>query len=88
MHEEADCGERHGLVWKYMIPLAECLICGDQDVLARRHTATALLGAFMFMGPSIILSGFAALLPQYAAMAALALCSLAAAGWLFRKRSA
>ena len=126
MHEEVDCGERHGLVWKYMIPLAECLICGDQDVLAPRHTATALLGAFMFMVPSIIIlsgfatpianmpalvqdltfinpmryvlvvirecflerPGFAALLPQYAAMAALALCSLAAAGWLFRKRSA
>ncbi len=83
----------------------------------------ALLGAFMFMVPSIILSGFAtpianmpalvqdltfinpmryvlvvirecflerpgfaALLPQYAAMAALALCSLGAAGWLFRRR--
>lgn len=84
----------------------------------------ALLGAFLFMVPSIILSGFAtpisnmpvlvqdltwinpmryalviirrsflehpsfaALLPQYLPMAALALVSLAAAGWLFRKRA-
>ncbi len=84
----------------------------------------ALLGAFLFMVPSIILSGFATpianmpvlvqeltllnpmryalvvirdcfleqpgfctLLPQYLAMTALALFSLAAAGWLFRKRS-
>ena len=84
----------------------------------------ALLGAFLFMVPSIILSGFATpianmpplvqdltlinpmryalvvirdcflenpsfttLLPQFAAMTALAIISLAAAGWLFRKRS-
>ena len=84
----------------------------------------ALLGAFLFMVPSIILSGFASpianmppvvqdltlinpmryalvvirrsflehpsfssLLPQYLPMAALALASLAAAGWLFRKRA-
>ncbi|GLR68635.1 antibiotic ABC transporter permease [Acidocella aquatica] len=84
----------------------------------------ALLGAFLFMVPSIILSGFAtpisnmpvivqdltwinpmryalviirrsflehpsftSLLPQYLPMAALALVSLAAAGWLFRKRA-
>ncbi len=83
----------------------------------------ALLGAFMFMVPSIILSGFAtpianmpapvqaltlvnpmryvlvvirrcfleqpsfsSLSLDYAAMAALALCSLTAAAWLFRKR--
>ncbi len=31
MHEAVDGGERHGLVGEYMIPLAECLICGDQD---------------------------------------------------------
>ncbi|WP_417810038.1 ABC transporter permease [Thioclava sp.] len=84
----------------------------------------ALLGAFLFMVPSIILSGFAtpianmpalvqdltlinpmryalvvirrcfleqpsfsSLVPQYTAMAVLALLSLAAAGWLFRKRA-
>jgi len=84
----------------------------------------ALLGAFLFMVPSIILSGFAtpianmpvsvqyftllnpmryvlvvirrcfldqpgfgALLPQYAAMALLAVVSLTVAGWLFRKRA-
>jgi ABC-2 type transport system permease protein len=84
----------------------------------------ALLGAFLFMVPSIILSGFATpianmpvavqyltwlnpmryvldvvrdcflgqpsfamLMPDYAAMAALACVSLAAAGWLFRKRA-
>ncbi len=84
----------------------------------------ALLGAFLFMVPSIILSGFATpianmpvvvqdltllnpmryalvvirscflehpsfsvLMPQYAAMASLALVSLATAGWLFRKRA-
>jgi ABC-2 type transport system permease protein len=84
----------------------------------------ALLGAFLFMVPSIILSGFASpisnmpvfvrdltwfnpmryvlvvirrcflehpsftsLLPQYLPMAGLALASLAAAGWVFRKRA-
>lgn len=84
----------------------------------------ALLGAFLFMVPSIILSGFAtpisnmpvivqhltwinpmryaliiirrsflehpsfiSLLAQYLPMAALALVSLSAAGWLFRKRA-
>lgn len=84
----------------------------------------ALLGAFLFMVPSIILSGFAtpisnmpviiqyltwinpmryalviirrsflehpsfiSLIPQYLPMAALALASLVAAGWLFRKRA-
>ncbi len=84
----------------------------------------ALLGAFLFMVPSIILSGFAtpisnmpviiqyltwinpmryalviirrsflehpsfiSLMPQYLPMAALALASLVAAGWLFRKRA-
>ncbi|MGE4482588.1 ABC transporter permease [Acidocella sp.] len=84
----------------------------------------ALLGAFLFMVPSIILSGFATpianmpvlvqdltlinpmryalvvirdcflgkpdfsmLLPQFAAMTALAVISLVAAGWLFRKQS-
>ncbi len=84
----------------------------------------ALLGAFLFMVPSIILSGFAtpisnmpviiqyltlinplryalvvirssflqhpsfmSLLPQYLPMAALALASLIAADWLFRKRA-
>ena len=84
----------------------------------------ALLGAFLFMVPSIILSGFAtpianmpvpvqwltlinpmryalaiirrcflaqpgfgALLPDYAALAALGFCSLLAAAWLFRKRA-
>ena len=83
----------------------------------------ALLGAFLFMVPSIILSGFAtpianmptvireltwlnpmrhilivvrgvflegstssAFMPEYAAMAAIAAVSLAAAGWLFRRR--
>ena len=83
----------------------------------------ALLGAFLFMVPSIILSGFAtpianmpvlvqdltlinpmryalvvirrcfleqpsfsALLPQYTAMAILALLSLVTAGWMFRRR--
>lgn len=84
----------------------------------------ALLGAFLFMVPSIILSGFATpianmptlvqdltlinpmryalvvirgcfleqpsfatLLPQFAAMTALAFISLITAGWLFRKRA-
>lgn len=83
----------------------------------------ALLGAFLFMVPSIILSGFAtpignmpvliqyltwlnpmrhfliivrsvflegaatvSFVPEYAAMAGIAAASLAAAGWLFRKR--
>ena len=83
----------------------------------------ALLGAFLFMVPSIVLSGFAtpianmptfiqeltwlnpmrhfliivrgvflegagtgAFIPEYAAMAGLAIISLFAAGWLFRKR--
>ncbi|MDE2583432.1 MAG: ABC transporter permease [Rhodospirillales bacterium] len=85
----------------------------------------ALLGAFLFMVPSIILSGFAtpianmpvwvqdltllnpmryflvivrgvflegagmrALIPQYWPMAAIGVTSLAAAGWLFRRRVA